>query len=56
MEITGNPDLDKLLFLNDNHLLLIKGFHEASDAMWGQGESKEQDTAGEIVLYEIALD
>jgi hypothetical protein len=56
LEITGNPDLDKLLFLNDNHLLLIKGFYEASDAMWGQGDSEEQDTAGEIVLYEIALD
>ena len=53
--VAGDPGKDRLLFLSDNHLLLIRGYFEASDAMWGEGEGRDQEEFGEIVLYVVAL-
>ena len=51
--IPGDPDEDRLLFLDDDHLLLIRGFYQASDAMWGPGGRGDGERPVEVVCYEI---
>lgn len=53
-EVSGNSTNDRLIFLSDNRLLLIRGYYEASDAMWGEGEAGENDTVSEIICFELA--
>ncbi len=53
IEVSGDPTKDRLLFLNDTRLLLIRGYYEASDAMWGEGETGEDETVGEIICFEL---
>ncbi len=52
--VAGDPSNDRLLFLNDRRILVIRGYFEASDAMWGAGETGDQDEVGEIVCYELS--
>ena len=52
--VAGDPGKDHLLFLGDNHLLLIRGYFEASDAMWGDGEGRDHEEFGDIVFYAVA--
>ena len=51
--IEADPDVDRVIFLDDRHLLLIQGFREASDAMWGDAVGSEREDDGAIILYEI---
>jgi len=52
--IPGDPDEDRLLFPDDEHLLLIGGYDEASDAMLGAGGSGDSGRLGNVVSYVIA--
>jgi len=52
--VAGDPGEDRLLFLNDSRLLVIHGYFEASDAMWGEGATWDQEEVGEIVCYDVS--
>jgi len=54
LELPGDPTRDRLFFLPRERLVVVRGFQEASRAMWGAGseENGEESPPIEVICYE----